>query len=31
MKESKEYRSLGHCRFCNEEIFGIHSNKLQAH
>lgn len=31
MKKSFDYRSLGHCKFCNEEIFGIHSNKIQAH
>ena len=31
MNESFEYRSLGHCKFCNEEIFGTHHNKIQAH
>ena len=31
MNESFEYRSLGHCKFYNEEIFGTHHNKIQAH
>lgn len=31
MNESLEYRSLGYCKFCNEEIFGTHHNKIQAH
>lgn len=32
MKEKNiEYRSLGHCKWCNEEIFGIHHNKLVSH
>ena len=29
--KNTEYRSLGHCIFCNEEIFGTHYNKKQAH
>lgn len=26
-----DYRSLGHCKWCNEEIFGTHHNKLVSH
>lgn len=30
-KYNTEYRSLGHCKYCNEEIFGTHHNKLVQH
>ena len=29
--QSTEYRFLGNCKYCNQEIYGTHSNKLQAH
>lgn len=29
--KNTEYRSLGRCIYCNEEIFGRHPNKKQAH
>lgn len=28
---SKEWHPLGHCRWCNEEVFGYHRNKLIYH
>jgi hypothetical protein len=31
MKHKKEYRLLGICKYCGQEIYGEHSNKLQAH
>ena len=30
-KLDTEEISLGHCKFCNEEVFGTHHNKLIAH
>lgn len=29
--QNNEYRFLGNCKYCNQEIYGTHSNKLQAH
>ena len=31
MNESNEFRYLGTCKFCGEEIYGNHHNKYQAH
>ena len=31
MSKNKEYRLLGVCKYCGQEVFGTHSNKLQAH
>ena len=31
MSESNEFRYLGICKFCGEEIYGTHHNKYQAH
>ena len=31
MSESNEFRYLGTCKFCGEEIYGTHHNKYQAH
>ena len=30
-KQSTDYRLLGKCKYCNQEIYGTHSNKFQAH
>jgi hypothetical protein len=29
--QSTEYRFLGICKYCGQEVFGMHPNKLQAH
>ena len=31
MKHKREYRLLGICKYCNQDIYGDHSNKYQAH
>lgn len=31
MSKNKEYRLLGVCKYCGQEVFGTHPNKFQAH